>query len=189
MDLKYFTQPTPNPNAVKFILNVDVISKGRVSYSNAEECYNNPFAASLFNIECITLVHFFENVITITQNGDMYWEELEDAVIAILQEGIDAHDPDFQPGEDEDERRAKLPPEMQQIEDILDRTVRPALQGDGGDLLVLGFDKESKILKVAYEGACNSCASSTTGTLMAIKSTLQAEFDPDIEVAVVGGEI
>lgn len=189
MDLKYFTQPTPNPNAVKFILNLDVITKGRVSYSNAEDCHNNELAATLFSIACITQVHFFENVITVTQNGDMYWEELEDAVIALLQDGIDKHDPEFQVGEDEDERRAKLSPEVRQIEDILDRTVRPSLQGDGGDLMVMGYDLGSKILKVMYEGACNSCASSTTGTLMAIKSTLQAEFDPDIEVAVIGEEL
>ena len=189
MDLKYFTQPTPNPNAVKFILNVDVITKGRVSYSKAEDCHNNELGASLFALKCIVQVHFFENVITITQNGDMYWEELEDAVISILQDGIDKHNPEFQVGEDEDERRAKLPAEVRQIEEILDRTVRPSLQGDGGDLMVLGYDLNSKILKVMYEGACNSCASSTTGTLMAIKSTLQNEFDPDIEVAVIGEEV
>ena len=55
--------------------------------------------------------------------------------------------------------------------------------------MVLAYDLDSKILKVMYEGACNSCASSTTGTSAAIKSTLKNEFDPDIEVAVIGEEV
>ena len=189
MKLKYFTQPTPNPNAVKFILNMDVITSGRISYSSADECHDNKLASSLFAIEAVKQIHFFENVITVTQDGELYWEELEDAIISLLEDGIEAHDPEFEHGPDEAERRASLSPEIQKIEEILDRTVRPSLQGDGGDLLVLGFDLESKILKVAYEGACNSCASSTTGTLMAIKSTLKAEFDPEIEVAVIGEEL
>ena len=88
MDLKYFTQPTPNPNAVKFILNVDVITKGRVSYSKAEDCHNNELGASLFDLKCIVQIHF-ENVITVTQKWRYVLEELEDAVIAILQDGIE----------------------------------------------------------------------------------------------------
>ena len=56
---------------------MDVITKGRVSYSKAEDCHNNELGASLFDLKCIVQIHFFENVITVTQNGDMYWEELD----------------------------------------------------------------------------------------------------------------
>ena len=63
LDLKYFTQPTPNPMAMKFIFNKDVKTKGKISYNGPDECEHNPLAKKLFDIECITKMHFFENVI------------------------------------------------------------------------------------------------------------------------------
>ncbi len=61
--------------------------------------------------------------------------------------------------------------------------MRPGLQGDGGDLTVLKY--EEKKVYVHYEGACDSCPSSTGGTLMAIEGILKDEFDPLIEVVAV----
>jgi len=57
------------------------------------------------------------------------------------------------------------------------------LQGDGGDLHVLGL--EGNKLKVHYQGACGSCPSSLAGTLMAIEQMLQQDVDPEIEVISV----
>ena len=76
--------------------------------------------------------------------------------------------------------RQNLSPEQQKIEEILDRTIRPGLQGDGGDIEILKY--EDKKVYVTYQGACGTCPSSTTGTLMAIESILKDEFDPAIEV-------
>ena len=185
LDLKYFTQPTPNPMAMKFIFNKDVKTKGKVSYNGPEECEHNPLAKKLFDIECITKLHFFENVITATQNGDGDWEEVEDAFIAIMHENIETHDPDFKCGIDEEERRANLPEKVREIEEILDRTIRPGLQGDGGDILVKEYNEEENKVYVQYQGACMTCPSSSMGTLMAIKNFLRDEFDPEVEVETV----
>ena len=64
-------------------------------------------------------------------------------------------------------------PELQQIEDILDRTIRPGLQADGGDLQVLSL--ENNKLEIAYQGACGGCPSAFMGTLEAIENILQHE--------------
>ena len=69
---------------------------------------------------------------------------------------------------------------VEQIEEILDRTIRPGLQGDGGDLAVIKFEENK--LYVHYEGACGTCPSATSGTLMAIEGILRDEFNPQIEV-------
>ena len=76
--------------------------------------------------------------------------------------------------------RQNLSPELQKIEEILDRTIRPGLQGDGGDIEIIKFE-ENKVY-VMYQGACGTCPSSTTGTLMAIEGILKDEYDPAIEV-------
>ena len=78
---------------------------------------------------------------------------------------LENHDADFQSSEEN--RRETLSPELQQIEAILDRSIRPALQGDGGDLEVLAL--EGHLLTIRYEGACGSCPSATSGTLSAIQ--------------------
>jgi Fe-S cluster biogenesis protein NfuA len=186
MDLKYFTQPTPNPMAMKYIFNKDVKTKGKITYNDAEECLHNPLARALFAIPNLTKLHFFENVITVSQNGDGDWDDIEDDVMEQMHEKIAAHDPDFDDGKvDEGARRAELPEKVQQIEEILDRTIRPGLQGDGGDIIVNKYDEDENKVYVQYQGACMSCPSSSMGTLMAIKNFLRDEFDPQVDVETV----
>jgi len=74
-------------------------------------------------------------------------------------------------------------PRLLRINEILDEKVRPALMGDGGYLEVLGLQEHT--LSIRYQGACGSCPSSLTGTLMAIESMLKQEVDPDLEVIAV----
>jgi Fe-S cluster biogenesis protein NfuA len=73
-------------------------------------------------------------------------------------------------------------PTVREINALLDERIRPYLAGDGGWIEVVAF--EEKTLKVRYEGACGSCPSSLTGTLMAIENMIREEIDPDIEVVV-----
>jgi Fe-S cluster biogenesis protein NfuA len=74
-------------------------------------------------------------------------------------------------------------PRLMKINDILDEKVRPALMGDGGYLEILGLKENT--LSIRYQGACGSCPSSLTGTLMAIEGMLRQEVDPDLEVVAV----
>jgi Fe-S cluster biogenesis protein NfuA len=74
-------------------------------------------------------------------------------------------------------------PEMlARINSLLDDRVRPALAGDGGGLQVMGM--EGKTIFIKYQGACGSCPSSTSGTLMAIQNLLQAEIDEELVVTM-----
>jgi len=71
---------------------------------------------------------------------------------------------------------------LDKINEILDEQVRPYLQGDGGDLYVLGLSGNQ--LTVHYQGACGSCPSSLSGTLAGIESLVR-QIEPDIEVVAV----
>ena len=187
MQLKYFTQSTPNPNAKKFIFNKDVKSNGKVTYNSLDECTRNPLAGLVFKLDGVVQVHFFENVITVTQDGSADWTEMETTVIDIVKDNYADHDPDFEVDEeaDEDARRAALPEDIQQMEKILDKTIRPGLQRDGGDVIIVEFERELKTVKIKYEGACTTCPSSSMGTLFAIKGVLNDEFDPELDVVAV----
>ena len=74
----------------------------------------------------------------------------------------------------------QLTPELEKINNILNRTVRPYLRGDGGDLELISL--ENNTLKIKYQGACGSCPHAAQGTLFAIEDVLKKEYSPDIKV-------
>jgi Fe-S cluster biogenesis protein NfuA len=178
--LEITIQPTPNPNALKFILGQDVKTDGKVSFKTPQDCRDIPLAAALFDLRGVDQIHFFQNVITISKFSFEEWSSLEPAVQTCIESFIEDHDPNFKVFDPEAERRSSLSPEMQKIEEILDKRIRPGLQGDGGDLAVKDF--KDNVLIVKYQGACGTCPSSTTGTLEAIRSILRDEFHPEVEV-------
>lgn len=174
-------QATPNPNAWKFILNKTVITDGKATYADKEEAKSNLLANALFEIPDVRQVHFFQNVITVTHNFDAEVEFLQDSISSVIHTRMPVHNPDFNQKVDlKKEARKDMPEDMLKIEEILDRTIRPGLQGDGGDIAIV--KKEGNQLFVHYEGACGTCPSSTSGTLMAIEGILREEYDPQIEV-------
>ena len=181
-NVEIFSSPTPNPNAFKFVLQETVKREGYSTYRNPLECGENELAIELFTIRGVDQLHFFENAITVTKFAYESWEDLESKVMQTIQTFFPKHNPDYHDHNPEAERRASLSKELQEIESILDRTVRPGLQADGGDIRALSY--ENNTLLVSYAGACGTCPSSTTGTLYAIKSILQEQFNPEIDVFI-----
>lgn len=175
-------QPTPNPNALKFIINIPVKLEGNSTYKSPTECGENILALELFKVRGIDQLHFFENVIAVTKFSYEDWNNVEIGVMKTLKEFMPTHNPDYNDPNPEADRRKNLSPELQEIEAILDKTIRPGLQGDGGDIQALTY--EENILMVKYQGACGTCPSSATGTLEAIKAILRDEINPDIEVYI-----
>ncbi|MEA9357900.1 NifU family protein [Bacteriovorax sp. PP10] len=175
-------QPTPNPNALKFIMNIPVKMEGNSTYKSPSECGENQLALELFKVRGIDQLHFFENVIAITKFSYEDWNSVETGVMKALKEFMPTHNPNYNDPNPEADRRKNLSPELQQIEAILDKTIRPGLQGDGGDIQALTY--QDNILMVKYQGACGTCPSSTTGTLEAIKAILRDELNPEIEVYI-----
>ncbi len=182
MNIEIKIQSTPNPSAYKFILNHDVKTSGKISYKTRAECDHVPLAKTLLEIPGVDQVHLFENVITITHSSDVTIEELGDEIIAAIKNNMPDHDPHFIEHQEE-KPKVSLSPEMMQIESILEATVRPYLQGDGGDIELINYD--NNILTLRYQGSCGSCPSSMAGTLQAIEQTLRSEFNPDIQVVAL----
>lgn len=181
-ELEIYVQPTPNPNALKFILNKQVKLNGNSTYRSPMDCGENKLAYELFKIRGVDQIHFFDNSITVTKFNYEDWENIDEPLIEKIKELHPVHNPDYHDPDPEADRRAALPQELQDIEKILDKTIRPGLQGDGGDIQTVSY--EDNILLVRYMGACGTCPSSTTGTLYAIKGILQDEYNPEIDVYI-----
>lgn len=181
MEYKIMIQGTPNPNALKFVVNTPVKNSGNVTYRNAEECHKNPLARKIFSVANISEVYFFDNYITVTQDGNADWEAMEEKIKTIILENIAEHDANF---ETEEPLKKVAPPptdpELIKIDAIINKTVRPYLQMDGGDLQLISL--EGSVLRINYQGACGSCPSSAMGTLKAIENLLRDEYNPEITV-------
>ena len=181
-------EPTPNPNAMKFILKEPLTWGITRSYENAAAAGDDPLAAALFDIEHVTNVFYVDHWITVTQDGQADWQELLRALAVPIREapGADAQSeqlaaqaataPSLVDMSEADREK------LDKINGILDEQVRPYLQGDGGDLYVLGL--EGHRLSVHYQGACGSCPSSISGTLAGIESLVR-QIEPDMEVVAV----
>jgi Fe-S cluster biogenesis protein NfuA len=172
-------QGTPNPNALKFITNRELIGDGQnATFKSAAESADLPLAKAICALNNVTQVYFFENTITVTQDGTGNWEIIAEAVKSAMEKHLDDHDSRFHSAQASE--APGLSPELVKIDEILDRTVRAHLQGDGGDLAVLSYTDHH--LYVRYQGACGGCPSAAAGTLQAIQGILRDEFDPEITV-------
>lgn len=183
-DILVRVQPTPNPNALKFVVNVPVKNEGKATFTRPSEAMGVRLAEDLFKVEGVRQLHFFENVVTVTHAEESDIELLRLEIQAVLQSRLPVHDASFLVEEEKKKvDRSTLPPEIQKIEEILDNTVRQFLQGDGGDIEVVALN--GKTLEVRYQGACGTCPSSTAATLDAIQGILQEQFDPEIQIVPV----
>jgi len=178
------TLPTPNPSAIKFIVNAPLKSTGKATFYNKAEAEGLPLVESLFALPEVLQVHVFENVMTVTFQESSNIDDLSERVTAIVKTRLSIHDPNFKTHDEKEikKNRDNLSPELLQIEEILDRTIRPGLQADGGDLEVLSY--KDNTLVINYQGACGTCPSSMYGTLDAIQSILQEEFHPELRVEI-----
>lgn len=182
--LKFRIQSTPNPLARKYILTEDIKAEGKVSYTERAACEHVPMATGLLSLPGVQQVHFFENVITITQNGTVEWQGLDESVQQTITDTFPHHDPHFidslaQPQTSRDD----LPEDIREVEDILDSTIRPSLQMDGGDVDVLAV--EGDVITVRYLGACGGCPSAFEGTLQAMRYALSEGLGRDVEVVAL----
>jgi NFU1 iron-sulfur cluster scaffold homolog, mitochondrial len=178
-------EETPNPNAVKFILREAVSNGTTHSYSSAADAANDPLAKSLFDTDHVVSVFYMDRMITVEKDDEGDWDDLL-PTLAVPIRAAEAVNSQAAAAATVGGAMAAVTsddPRLLRINEILDEKVRPALMGDGGYLEVLGLKEHT--LSIRYQGACGSCPSSLTGTLMAIEGMLKQEIDPELEVVAV----
>jgi NFU1 iron-sulfur cluster scaffold homolog, mitochondrial len=179
-------EETPNPNAVKFILREAVSNGVARQYGSAELAETDPLAKSLFDVGHVVSVFYMDRMITVEKDDEGDWDELLPALAVPIRAAEAVNGSAAAAAAAVGGSIAAITsddPRLLKINEILDEKVRPALMGDGGYLEVLGLTDHT--LSIRYQGACGSCPSSLTGTLMAIEGMLKQEVDPELEVIAV----
>ena len=179
-------EETPNPNAVKFILREPVSNGVARQYGTEELAVNDPLAKSLFDIGHVVSVFYMDRMITVEKDDEGDWDELLPALAVPIRAAEAVNGAAAAAAAAVGGPIAAVTsddPRLLKINEILDEKVRPALMGDGGYLEIIGLAEHT--LSIRYQGACGSCPSSLTGTLMAIEGMLKQEVDPELEVIAV----
>ncbi len=188
------TEPTPNPAAYKFNVNGTIIAEGSKAYNNESEAEGDPFAEQIFSFGVVDFIFIQGRFVSVTLTSAEEWELLMDPMIEAIEENLIPYNTGS-------ERESKKPSILEKVDldkfdeypddekaDIIDaymdETVRPALAGDGGGLIVMGV--EDNVVKIRYQGACGSCSKSQTSTLGAIQSILKNKLSDKLSV-VIGG--
>lgn len=178
-------QETPNPNAVKFILREPVSYGTSHSFKTIEDGVSDKLAKSIFDIGNVVSVFYMDKMITVEKTDEAEWDEVlpEIAVPIRAAEAVkttNGNGAAASVGGAIAAAAGSDDPQIREIEALLDERIRPYLAGDGGWLEIEGLADNT--LRIRYEGACGSCPSSLTGTLMAIENMIREEIDPNISV-------
>ena len=168
---------TPNPQALKFIMNEKLLVTETRNYPNKEVAENDPLAKGIFEIDGVVSVFYMDRFVTIEKKPDVGWGQIQKGFVNFVKD----FDKSTIPAEKEVVGATIEETEMlKQINEVLDQRVRPALAGDGGGLEVVELN--GLTLSIRYQGACGSCPSSIRGTLVAIENLLKREINESIEV-------
>ena len=181
-------QETPNPNAVKFILKEAVSHGTSHSFDSVEKAAADKLAKSLYEVGDVVSVFYMDKMITVEKTDEAEWDDILPMLAVPIRaaESVSISNGNGSAAKEVGGAIAAAVsdnPVVAQIEELLDERIRPYLASDGGWLEIL--DLEDHTLKIRYQGACGSCPSSLTGTLMAIENMIKEEIDDQIEVVAV----
>ena len=187
------TELTPNPATIKFLPGRTVMGAGTRDFATPEEAEASPLADALFGLGDVTGVFFGSDFISVTIAPGSEWSDVKPDILATLLEHFSANMPLFKagsaaeisvPGDEgsfgDDPADAEI---VEQIRELIDTRVRPAVANDGGDIIDRGFDQGPVYLKM--QGACAGCPSSTATLKNGIEQLLKHYVPEVTEVRAV----
>lgn len=182
------TETTPNPATLKFMPGREVMSGGTRDFANPEEAAASPLAEALFGLGDVTGVFFGREFISVTAAPGVNWPDLKPDVLRILLDHFSASMPLFHPatagGISVPAEDSELPLDdpadaeiVDQIKELIETRVRPAVANDGGDIVYRGFQRGVVFLQM--QGACAGCPSSSATLKNGIEQLLK-HYVPEV---------
>jgi Fe-S cluster biogenesis protein NfuA len=164
-----YGETTPNPATLKFVIN-KLITKTAFEFKNIDQTGPSPLAKELFSFPFVKELFIDENYISITKYEVATWEEITLEIRTFIKQFIENGGQiidELQVVEVQKVEKQQitnfdhLDTTSQQIINILEEYVKPAVAADGGNILFDSYDEDKKLVKVILQGSCNGCPSST----------------------------
>jgi Fe-S cluster biogenesis protein NfuA len=181
------TETTPNPATLKFLPGQQVMATGTRDFTSDEDAAASPLADALFSLGDVTGVFYGRDFISVTAGPGVDWSMLKPQVVAMLLDHFVSEAPLFVesagngiavPGDDEGPGDDAGTEEIvEQIKELLETRIRPAVANDGGDIVYRGF--REGVVYLTMQGACSGCPSSTATLKNGIESLLK-HYVPEV---------
>jgi Fe-S cluster biogenesis protein NfuA len=181
------TEQTPNPATRKFLPGQTVMEAGTRDFADSDGAEVSPLAKALFDSGLVEGVFYGRDFVSVTAGPGVSWSDLEPLVVETLLDHFVSGAPLFAPGSaggihvaadgdfDDDPADAEI---IDQIKELIETRVRPAVAQDGGDIAYKGY-KEGR-LYLSMHGACAGCPSSTVTLKRGIESLIR-HYVPEVE--------
>ena len=196
MPITVYAETTPNPAVLKFACN-KLLTKTPVEFKNIDETAASPLAKELFKFPFVKEVFIDENYVSITKFAVTEWDEitleLRTFIKGFIENGGTVIDESAIVTTENHKKQQEsyfenLDVTSQQIINIIEEYVKPAVQSDGGNIVFDSFDPTEKRVKVILQGACSGCPSSTFTLKNGIENMLKDMLkDQDIKVEAING--
>lgn len=181
------TEQTPNPTTRKFLPGQSIMESGTRDFPDSETAKISPLARALFDSGLVEGVFYGRDFISVTAAPGISWSDLEPLVLETLLDHFVSGAPLFFGASAagihvEDDSDFEENPEdadiIEQIKELLETRVRPAVAQDGGDIAYKGY-RDGR-LYLTMHGACSGCPSSTITLKRGIESLIR-HYVPEVE--------
>ncbi|PWB26528.1 NifU family protein [Flavobacterium sp. HTF] len=182
-----YGETTPNPSALKFVVS-RMLTRNAVEYKNIDQTASSPLAKELFKFPFVKEVFIDENYISVTKYDINNWDEITLEIRTFIKQFIENGGTVLDESLVEvttknditkDEAFDKLDVTSQQIINILEEYVKPAVAADGGNIAFDSYNENDKTVKVILQGACSGCPSSTFTLKSGIENMLKSMLNDE----------
>jgi len=175
------TESTPNPATLKFLPGQSVLEMGTADFPTSDTACTSPLASRIFAVDGVTGVFFGTDFVTVTKADGTEWDHIKPALLGAIMEHYQSGDSvmadDHAPASGHAEHTGEDGVVVDQIKELLDSRVRPAVAQDGGDITFHGFERG--VVYLHMQGACAGCPSSTLTLKMGIENLLR-HYIPEV---------
>ena len=186
-----YAESTPNPNAMKFVVNKKIVDNV-FEFKSIDETIDSPLAKSLFGFDFVKEVFFDFNFVSLIQHPGNNWDEnvmdIREFIRSFIQDNNTIVFEDRINNNVKTNSKVEFDDISKEIIKIIDENIKPAVASDGGNILFKSYDKNTQKVNVILQGACSWCPSSTVTLKSGIETMLKDMLPGKIsEVNAVNG--
>jgi Fe-S cluster biogenesis protein NfuA len=174
------TEGTPNPATLKFLPGRDVMGLSTADFASPVTAVRSPLATALFALPGVARVFLGGDFITVTRDDEITWQALKPQVLGVIMDHFVSGRPVIEGAEadlDEEDVDPADQEVVDQIKELLDTRVRPAVAGDGGDIVFRGY--REGVVRLHMQGSCSGCPSSSATLKHGIENMLK-HYVPEV---------
>lgn len=189
------TEDTPNPQSMKFLPGQAVLGTDAagaplmgLDFPTPASAEASPLAQTLFEVDGVMSVYLGADFVTVTKTEAVEWLHIKPAVLGALADFLTAGLPVVregaaaaagEPATSLDEYEGEDRETVEQIIELIETRVRPAVAADGGDIVFQHFEPRTGVVFLSMRGACSGCPSSTMTLKAGIENMLK-HYVPEV---------